>query len=217
MALSYFSLVRGLKAAKYLTLTLLGSRNVPTKYRKSLRSVFALLVTGALANRTKFVTGPTFVGSSLGRVIVTRYAVTAGVISRFVVQGRFRARAKVTVRNVLRPKNVAVVGYTKRYLSRCFISANRLVRGAGCVGTYHARTEVGLSGPMSCFVHGPLNGRRVVLVNSRRGIVRRFVRLGDYGLIRWKGRRRVGWGKEQELGGLCLYVRFGVRWGGGLL
>lgn len=187
IALDYFGVVRQAKAANYLTLTVLGSRNVLTKYRNSLRSVFALLTTGTLAKGIKFVTGPSVVGAHAGRLVLTRYAVNLGRARGCVVHGRFRARDKVNVRKLLPAKSIAVIGYNNRYLSRCCLSANALARGAGFVGVYHARMQVGVGAPTRCFLGGPLNGRRVLVRNGCRILLGRFLRTGAYGEARWLG------------------------------
>lgn len=184
VALDYFHLVSRAKAANYLTLTLLGSRKVVTKYRNSLRSIFAVLTMGILAKGGSFVTGPSVVGTHAGRVVLTRYAVNVTRARRFVVHGRFRARDNVNVRKVLPAKSMAVMGYKDRDLSRCCLDANALIRGAGCVGVYHARIQVGVGSPTSCFLGAPLNGRRVVLCNGCRSVLRRFLRTGTYGQVR---------------------------------
>lgn len=184
IAIDYFGLVRHANAANYLTLTVLGSRKVVTKYRNSLRSMFALLITGTLAKGINFVTGPSVVGTHGGRVVLTRYAVKVGRARHCVVHGRFRARDNVNVRKLLPRKSIAVIGYNNRYLSRCCLSAKALARGAGCVGVYHARMHMGVGAPTSCFLGGPLNGRRVLLRNGCRGSLGRFLVTGSYGHAR---------------------------------
>lgn len=200
LALDYFGLVRRVSAANYLTLSLLGSSNVVTNYRKSLRSVFALLTIGSLAKGSKFVTGPSVVGSHAGRLVLTRYAVNLGRARECVVHGRFRARGNVTVRNLLPAKSIAVVGYNNRYLSRCCLSAKALSRGAGCVGVYHARMHVHVGAPTRCFLGGPLNGRRVLVRKGCRSTLGRFFLTGTYGQARWVGCEGTVQGRSEVRG-----------------